>query len=173
MRLITWNVNLRTRAKAIPRELPKIIASLDPDLVVFTEYVHGASRQSFLAQLAGLGLPYWLVSRATPKGENHVLVASRTPIVAGAIEAPAIAPSVPTAPQRSPVFRREALPSWWAGLRSVLWLGNGRPRRFVGRGRAAVHRVGHRPERRSVGAAKNRRGFEGAIIRGIHSQRRS
>jgi endonuclease/exonuclease/phosphatase family metal-dependent hydrolase len=96
MRLITWNVNHRTRAKAIPRELPEIIASLEPDLVVLTEYVHGASRQSFLAQLAGLGLPYWLVSRATPKGENHVLVASRTPIVAGAIEAPAIAPSVPS-----------------------------------------------------------------------------
>jgi endonuclease/exonuclease/phosphatase family metal-dependent hydrolase len=96
MRLVTWNVNHRAREKAIPQGLPEIIASLEPDLVVLTEYVHGESRQWFLDQLAGLGLPYWLVSRVTPKGENHVLVSSRTPIVAGDIEAPAIAPSVPS-----------------------------------------------------------------------------
>ena len=96
MRLITWNVNHRTRVKPIPLRLPEIIASLEPDSVVLTEYVHGDSRRSFLAQLAGLGLPYWLVSRATPTGENHVLIVSRTPIVGGDIEAPAIAPSVPS-----------------------------------------------------------------------------
>src|SRR5690242_6978846 len=91
MRLITWNVNHRARAKAIPPRLAEMIVSLEPDLVVLAEF-----RRSFLAQLAGRGLPNWLVSRVTPRGENHVLIASRTPIVPGAIEAPAIAPSVPS-----------------------------------------------------------------------------
>jgi endonuclease/exonuclease/phosphatase family metal-dependent hydrolase len=96
MRLMTWNVNHRAKAKAIPPKMPKIIASLQPDLIVLTEYVHGESRRSFLAQLAAGGLRHWLTSRVALRGENHVLVASRTPIVHGGIEAPAIAPSVPS-----------------------------------------------------------------------------
>ena len=96
MRLVTWNLNHKTRAKAIPPSLIDAVASLEPDLIALTEYVHGDSRRPFLAQLADRGLPYWHVSRVTPPGENHVLIASRTPIELGPIEAPAIAPSVPS-----------------------------------------------------------------------------
>ena len=96
MRVMTWNLNHRTRAKPIPLGLPDAIASLEPDLIVLTEYVHAESRRSFLAQLADRGLPYWHVSRVTPPGENHVLIASRSPMELGPIAAPAIAPSVPS-----------------------------------------------------------------------------
>ena len=96
MRLVTWNLNHRAKARAIPPSLSDRIASLEPDLIVLTEYVHGDFRRPFLAQLADRGLPYWHVSRVTPPGENHVLIASRTPIELGPIEAPAIAPSVPS-----------------------------------------------------------------------------
>jgi endonuclease/exonuclease/phosphatase family metal-dependent hydrolase len=96
MRLMTWNLNHRAKAKAIPTNLSDIIASLEPDLVVLTEYVHGDSRQPFLTQLYDRGLRYSRVSRVTPPRENHVLIASRTPLELGSIEAPAIAPSVPS-----------------------------------------------------------------------------
>ena len=64
-------------------------------MIVLTEYVHRETRRPFLDQLADRGLSHWLVSHVTPLGENHVLIASRTPIEAGSIQAPDIAPSVP------------------------------------------------------------------------------
>ena len=96
LRVLAWNLNHRARAKAIPSTLADAIASLKPDVIVLNEYVHGDSRRPFLDQLAERGLPHWLVSHDTPLGENHVLIASRTPIEAGDIRAPAIAPSVPS-----------------------------------------------------------------------------
>src|SRR5271165_4862365 len=96
LRVLAWNVNHRARAKAIPLTLADAIISLEPDVIVLTEYVHGATRSPFLAQLADCGLPYWLVSHVTPLKENHVLIASRTPIDLGSIRAPDIAPSVPS-----------------------------------------------------------------------------
>ncbi len=96
LRVLAWNVNHRARAKAIPPMLVDAIDSLRPDLIVLTEYVHGATRSPFLDQLADRGLPHWHVSHVTPLKENHVLIASRTSIEAGSIHAPAIAPSVPS-----------------------------------------------------------------------------
>ncbi|MGO9924558.1 MAG: endonuclease/exonuclease/phosphatase family protein [Isosphaeraceae bacterium] len=96
LRFLTWNLNHRARAKPIPSILTDVIVSLEPDAVVLTEYVHGASRRPFLDQLADRGLPNWLVSHVTPSKENHVLIASRTPIELGSIRAPAISPSVPS-----------------------------------------------------------------------------
>jgi endonuclease/exonuclease/phosphatase family metal-dependent hydrolase len=96
VRVLTWNLNHRTRAKAIPSIVADSIASLEPDLIVLTEYVHGATRRPFLDQLAERGLGYHLVSQVTPPRENHVLIVSRSPIELGSIQAPAIAPSVPS-----------------------------------------------------------------------------
>ena len=96
LRVLGWNLNHRAKAKAIPLTLVDAIASLRPDLIVLTEYVHGAARRPFLDQLAERGLPYWLVSHVTPLKENHVLIASRTPIEAGSIQAPPIEKSVPS-----------------------------------------------------------------------------
>lgn len=96
LRILTWNLNHKTHPKAIPSMLVDVIASVEPDLIVLTEYVHTPTRQLFLDQLADRGLSYWLVSRLTPLKENHVLIASRTPIEHGSILAPPIAPSVPS-----------------------------------------------------------------------------
>jgi hypothetical protein len=96
LRILAWNLNHRARAKAIPSCLADVIASLEPDVIVLTEYVHRDTRRPFLDQLADRGLPNSLVSQVTPLGENHVLIASRTPLELGFIQAPAIAPSVPS-----------------------------------------------------------------------------
>ncbi len=96
LRVLGWNLNHRARARAIPAMLVDAIASLQPDVIVLNEYVHGDSRQPFLEQLARRGFPYWQVSRVTPLGENHVLIASRGPVEFGHIQAPALEKSMPS-----------------------------------------------------------------------------
>ena len=95
MKLLTWNVNHRTRRMAISPLVAEAIASLTPDIVVLTEYVQGPSHESFIADLAFNGLNHSLISIKSPK-ENQVLVASRMNMVEGEIKAPAIGPSFPT-----------------------------------------------------------------------------
>lgn len=95
MVLITWNVNHRARPKPVPALVAEAIASLRPDVAVLTEYVPGPSHMAFLEGLAFIGLEHALVSPQAPK-ENQVLVASRSPMEAGTIKAPHIAPSVPS-----------------------------------------------------------------------------
>lgn len=86
MRLLSWNINHRTRAKLISPALTAGIDSLKPDVVILTEYVHSPERNGFLADLVKAGLGHYLVSECVP-GQNHVLVASRTPLAAGPIRA--------------------------------------------------------------------------------------
>jgi hypothetical protein len=95
MRIVAWNINHRIREKTIPDKMTEAIASLGPDVIVLTEYVHGSSRLRFLAALAELGFGHWLVSDPRPR-ENHVLIAARTAFEPGPIFAPEIAPSVPS-----------------------------------------------------------------------------
>src|SRR4051794_38710327 len=95
MRVLSWNVNHKTRLRAIPPAACEGLLSLRPDVIVLTEYVHGPTRAAFLDELATHGLGHRLVSTCTP-GENHVLIASRTRLEPGPIQAPAIAPSVPS-----------------------------------------------------------------------------
>jgi hypothetical protein len=71
------------------------INALGPDAIVLTEYVPSASSSSFLEQLDAYGLRYQLMSKFVER-QNHVLIASRTPMEAGEIFAPPIAPSVPS-----------------------------------------------------------------------------
>ena len=95
MKIVAWNINHRIREKIIPDQMTEAIASLGPDVIVLTEYVHGPSRNDFLARLAYHGFCNWLVSECR-KRENHVLIAARTAIEPGPIRAPEIAPSVPS-----------------------------------------------------------------------------
>ncbi|MCL2340566.1 MAG: endonuclease/exonuclease/phosphatase family protein [Proteobacteria bacterium] len=95
MKLIAWNVNHRARGKAIPPAMAEALAFLAPDLIVLTEYVPSRSHADFVAALSLNGFPYLLVSAYRPK-ENHVLIASRASLQLGEIEAPAIAPSLPS-----------------------------------------------------------------------------
>jgi endonuclease/exonuclease/phosphatase family metal-dependent hydrolase len=93
---MAWNLNHRARAKAIHPKLVEAIASLAADVIVLDEYVHGDTRRPFLDQLAEHDLSYQLVSHITPQGENHVLIASRSPIELGSIQARAIEKSMPS-----------------------------------------------------------------------------
>jgi hypothetical protein len=73
MRILTWNVNHKTRQKDIPPRAVALLLSLAPDVVVLTEYVHGASRAGFLDAMAAGGLRFSLVSERAPN-ENQVLI---------------------------------------------------------------------------------------------------
>ena len=77
MKLLTWNLNHRTRPKPIPDLVPEVIKALSPDLLVLTEYVRGPSHDSFLTCLFDLGLCFTLMSPEA-NGENSVLIAGRS-----------------------------------------------------------------------------------------------
>jgi endonuclease/exonuclease/phosphatase family metal-dependent hydrolase len=96
LRVLAWNLNHRAKAKVIPPALADAIASLEPDVIVLNEYVHGDSRYPFLEQLAERGFPHWQVSRVTPLRENHVLIAARNAVELGSIQAPGIEKSIPS-----------------------------------------------------------------------------
>lgn len=94
MKLLSWNVNHRTRPKPIPDLIPEAIQALAPDLLVLTEYVRGSSHDVFLARLANFGLRHALISPEI-RGENSVLIVGRRSLALGSISAPALAPSMP------------------------------------------------------------------------------
>lgn len=94
MKLLTWNVNHRTRPRPIPDLVPEAIKALEPDLLVLTEYVRGPSHRSFLSSLAEFGLIHTLISPEV-RGQNSVIIASRRPLAPGRIYAPPIAPALP------------------------------------------------------------------------------
>ena len=96
LRILAWNLNHRARQKAIPPRLVEVITALDVDVIVLNEYVHGEKRVAFLAELSDRGYPYYKVSQVTPVGENHVLIASRSPVEHGSIKAPPIEKSIPS-----------------------------------------------------------------------------
>ena len=71
------------------------IGSLEPDVVILTEYVPGSSREAFLIELANQGLAHHECTEFV-KGQNSVLIASKTTLKLGKIRAPAIAPAFPS-----------------------------------------------------------------------------
>ncbi len=95
MKIATWNVNHRATKKKIPPSMAAAIDALATDAIVLTEYVPSASSSAFVEQLEALGLRYHVVSKEVER-QNHVLIASRTPLEAGEIFASAIAPSLPS-----------------------------------------------------------------------------
>jgi hypothetical protein len=87
VRIITWNLNHRTRKRSeIPTSIPHAILSLDSDVVVLTEYVEGPCHAAFCECLSAGGLQVQMI---TPSGKhNQVLIASRLTAGRGAIVPP-------------------------------------------------------------------------------------
>lgn len=77
MKLLTWNINHRAKVKDIPNDMAQAIASLSPDVVVLTEYVHGLSCRTFIKQLADNGFLYHVKTERVP-GENQIFIAANT-----------------------------------------------------------------------------------------------
>jgi endonuclease/exonuclease/phosphatase family metal-dependent hydrolase len=97
MKLLTWNVNHRIREKPIPDTMAEALASLSPDVIVLTEYVPGPSREKFLSELKSQGYAHKELSHENGEktGQNHILIASRTPLEKLTIDPPALAPAFP------------------------------------------------------------------------------
>jgi len=62
VRLVAWNVAHAARECPLRPGLLDAIASLEPDVLTLSQYVHGASRAAFVAGLADLGLRHVLLS---------------------------------------------------------------------------------------------------------------
>jgi len=77
MRVVAWNVNHRTRARAVPRALTDGLVALSPDVVVLTEYVPGPDHETMCARFGALGFPYVHMSTLSA-GHNQVVIASRS-----------------------------------------------------------------------------------------------
>ena len=75
MRIVAWNVAHQARERPTPPALIGVVAAMQPDVLVMTEYVHGASRASLLEGITATGLPHFVVSDRV--GHNQVLIASR------------------------------------------------------------------------------------------------
>lgn len=77
--------------------MAEALVSLSPDVMVLTEYVPGKLHEKFTADLRSRGF-VWTLSPASPaiRRQNQVLIASRTPITPGEIQAPLISPAFPS-----------------------------------------------------------------------------
>ena len=90
MKIAAWNVNHRASQKKIPFSIAPAIISTGADVIVFNEFVQcdfKADRLAFYGQLEHAGFTFRILSTPTPK-ENHILIASRVPVVAGDLVAP-------------------------------------------------------------------------------------
>jgi endonuclease/exonuclease/phosphatase family metal-dependent hydrolase len=98
MKILTWNVAHQTHTanKNLP-EMAEALASLSPDVIVLTEYVPGKLHDTFTADLNARGFT-WTISHPSPaiRRQNQVLIASRTPLATGDIQAPLISPAFPS-----------------------------------------------------------------------------
>ncbi|MCW3051807.1 MAG: hypothetical protein JWN14_977 [Chthonomonadales bacterium] len=95
MKLVVWNIGHRATQRKISPLLASAVMSLEPDILVLTEYVHSARCDLFLSELAENGLSHSLMTPNVP-GQNQVIVVSRTRLEAGEITAPAIDPFLPS-----------------------------------------------------------------------------
>jgi endonuclease/exonuclease/phosphatase family metal-dependent hydrolase len=85
LRVAAWNVNHRATRKAIPSSIAQSIISINPDIIVLTEFVHcdtKGDRQQFYDQLRNARYTHQLLSITNPK-QNHVIIASRQEIIPG------------------------------------------------------------------------------------------
>jgi exonuclease III len=87
MKILTWNINHRIHPKKIPRTMAESLASLSPDFIVLTEYVQGQSHAQFLDDLKSQGYPHVILSPFKTR-QNRILIASRSPLKAGALQGP-------------------------------------------------------------------------------------
>jgi exonuclease III len=94
MKVISWNANHRTKEKKIPDKMIDGLLSLNPDIIVLTEFVPGASRERFIKDLVDAGLVHIKTPNYVPN-QNTIVVASRYQLNVGGILAPAIDPAIP------------------------------------------------------------------------------
>ena len=94
MRIATWNIAHQIRQRLFPSEVFQAFLSLDPDVVVFTEYVPGPNHDRAVADLADAGFTGIHISDRVER-QNQVLTATRMASVRGSWAAPPIRPQVP------------------------------------------------------------------------------
>ncbi len=94
MRVLSWNLNHRSRRRSLRPWIAPAIVEHAPDAVVLTEYVAGPDHARFVGTLAAAGLAH--CSHTPTGGGNQLLVASRLPHERGPLKAPPLYSSVPT-----------------------------------------------------------------------------
>jgi hypothetical protein len=94
MRFAAWNVAHQIRQRPFPTEVMQAFLSLEPDVVVFTEYVPGSDHERVVADLTAAGFAGIHVSDRVER-QNQILVATRMVSERGAWVAPDIRPQVP------------------------------------------------------------------------------
>ena len=95
MRFAAWNVAHQIRQRPFPPEVLHAFLTLEPDVVVFTEYVPGPDHERVVEDLAAAGFAGVHISNRIER-QNQVLVATRMASERGPWTAPAIRPQVPS-----------------------------------------------------------------------------
>ena len=73
----TWNLNHRIGRTRFRAEAVNVIAALQADVVVLTEYYPGDHESVFRADLSNAGWPYLIASENVGEIANRILIASR------------------------------------------------------------------------------------------------
>lgn len=89
MKIISWNLNHRTREKPIPDGVCDFISKAAPDVLVLNEYVDGPSRDEFKSKLHSFGYAVQLVSEKID-GHNQIFIASKSSLETGDLDPPGI-----------------------------------------------------------------------------------
>lgn len=87
--VVAWNIAHQIYERSIPTELGVALEGIGSDVIFLTEFVDGASRQSFRDQLFDAGYIHQAVTSA-PARHNHVFAASRIPFRRGDIQPPVV-----------------------------------------------------------------------------------
>ena len=94
MRIAAWNVAHQIRQRPFPADVMRAFLTLEPHVVVFTEYVPGPDHQRVVGDLADAGFTGIHISDRVER-QNQVLVATRARSQRGSWSAPALRPQVP------------------------------------------------------------------------------
>ena len=89
IKILAINLNHRTRPKPILPAMIDVISELDPEIVVFTEYVDQGEATKLKVMLGAVGLEHQAVSESDEyrpgRWHNQILIASRKPIEFSAV----------------------------------------------------------------------------------------
>ena len=94
MRIAAWNVAHQIRQRPFPPEVLRAFLTLEPDVVVLTEYVPGPDHARVVTDLSHAGFHGVHISDRVER-QNQVLVATRARSLRGPWSAPAHRPQVP------------------------------------------------------------------------------
>ena len=94
MRFAAWNVAHQIRQRPFPPEVVQAFLTLEPDVVVFTEYVPGPDHERVVGDLTAAGFTGIHISDRVER-QNQVLVATKKASERGSWVAPSIRPQVP------------------------------------------------------------------------------